>query len=58
MSRFDAGRGVKFGSCATSVERSETLVPNGIQAARFFHRVLNPSQASATTRGIGRDPVR
>jgi hypothetical protein len=27
-------------------------------AARFFQRTLNPSQASATTRGIGLDPVR
>ena len=27
-------------------------------ATRFFHRMLSPSQASATTRGIGLEPVR
>jgi hypothetical protein len=32
------------------------LIP--VYATRFFHRALNPSQASATTRGIGLDPVR
>jgi len=27
-------------------------------ATRFFHRMLSPSQASATTRGLGLEPVR
>jgi hypothetical protein len=29
-----------------------------VYAARFFHRMLTPSQASTTARGIGLEPVR
>jgi hypothetical protein len=31
---------------------------SGAHATRFFHRMLSPSHASATTRGIGLEPVR
>ena len=40
------------------IDLGETRIAYCAHATRFFHRTLSPSQASATTRGMGLEPVR